>query len=129
VRGWEASGTIGVVKVDVPTIKDAVQRFFADAEARKLSASTISKQKNVLEKRLLPWCASEGTSLLKSMDVDAVRRFRATWPDAPITASRNLERLRNFFRFFSGRRLDRPKPCEGGATAEGLTGANPSLQR
>ena len=42
VRGWEASGTIGVVKVDVPTIKDAVQRFFADAEARKLSASTIT---------------------------------------------------------------------------------------
>jgi site-specific recombinase XerD len=32
-------------------------------------------------------------------DVDAVRRFRATWPDAAITASRNLERLRNFFRF------------------------------
>ena len=25
-------------------------------------------------------------------------RFRAMWPDAPITASRNLERLRNFFR-------------------------------
>jgi len=54
---------------------------------------------NVLEKRLLSWGASKGTSLLKSLDVDAVRRFRATWPDAPITASRNLERLRNFFRF------------------------------
>ena len=29
----------------------------------------------------------------------AVRKFRATWQDAPITASRNLERLRSFFRF------------------------------
>jgi integrase len=99
VRGWDASGTIGVVKPAVPTVKEAVQKFFADAQARQLSTSTISKQENVLEKRLLPWCERHGTSLLKNLDVDGVRRFRATWPDAPITASRNLERLRNFFRF------------------------------
>jgi site-specific recombinase XerD len=53
----------------------------------------------VLEKRLLPWCDTHGVRLLKSLDVDALRRFRATWPDAPITAARNLERLRNFFGF------------------------------
>lgn len=99
VLGWDASGTIGVVKPDVPTVKEAVQKFFADATARKPAASTISKQKNVLEKRLLPWCESHGCRLLKNLDVDALRRFRATWPDAPITAQRNLERLRNFFRF------------------------------
>ena len=99
VRAWDASGTIGVVKPEVPTVSEAVQKFFADAEARKLSASTISKQKNILEKRLLPWCHTHGVRLLKSLDVDAIRRFRATWLDAPITAARNLERLRNFFRF------------------------------
>lgn len=99
VRGWEAAGTIGVVKPEIPTFKEAVQKFFDDAEARKLSSSTISKQKNVLEKRLVPWCEKHGVRLLKYLDVDAVRRFRATWPDAPITAQRNLERLRNFFRF------------------------------
>ena len=99
VRGWEASGTIGVVKPDLPTVAEAVTRFFADATARQLSKSTISKQKNVLEKRLLSWCSKEGIRLLKQLDVDALRRFRATWPDSPITASRNLERLRNFFGF------------------------------
>lgn len=99
VRAWDASGTIGVVKPDVPTVSEAVQKFFADAQARKLSASTISKQKNILEKRLLPWCDKHGVRLLKSLDVDAIRRFRATWLDAPITAARNLERLRNFFCF------------------------------
>jgi site-specific recombinase XerD len=87
------------VKPDVPSVKEAVEKFFADAQARKLSASTISKQKNVLEKRLLPWCDTHGVRLLKSLDVDALGRFRATWRDAPITAARNLERLRNFFRF------------------------------
>lgn len=99
VRQWEASGTIGVVKPDVPTVREAVGKFFADGEARRLSASTISKQKNVLEKRLVPWCEQQGIRLLRNLTVDAVRQFRATWPDAPITASRNLERLRNFLRF------------------------------
>jgi integrase len=96
---WDASGTIGEVKPEVPTVREAVDKFFADALARKLSSSTIQKQKNVLEKRLLAWCEKHGYRLLKSLDVDAMRRFRATWPDAPITASRNLERLRNFFGF------------------------------
>ena len=94
VRQWEASGTIGVVKPDVPTVRQAVEKFFADAEARRLSSSTISKQKNVLEKRLVPWCEQQGIRLLKNLTVDAVRQFRETWPDAPITASRNLARLR-----------------------------------
>ena len=83
----------------MPTVAEAVTKFFADATARQLSKSTISKQKNVLEKRLLSWCSKEGIRLLKQLDVDALRRFRATWPDSPITASRNLERLRNFFGF------------------------------
>ena len=99
VRGWEASGTIGVVKPDVPTVSEAVTKFLADASARQLSKSTISKQKNVLEKRLLPWAQGNGLRLLKQLDVDSLRRFRATWPDSAITASRNLERLRNFFGF------------------------------
>jgi hypothetical protein len=61
VRGWEASGTIGVVKPDIPTVAEAVTQFLADAIARKLAASTISKQRNVLEKRLLPWCEGNPT--------------------------------------------------------------------
>jgi hypothetical protein len=55
VRGWEAAGAIGVVKPEVPTMKEAVTKFFADAEARHLTKSTIQKQKNILENRLLPW--------------------------------------------------------------------------
>ena len=99
VRGWEASGTIGVTKPEVPSLKEALAKFFEDAMARGLSKSTIQKQKNVLEGRLVPWAETHGCRLLKNLSVDALRRFRATWPDAPITASKNLERLRNFFRF------------------------------
>jgi hypothetical protein len=49
IRGWEASGLIGVVKADIPTVAEAVTKFFAEATARQLSKSTISKQKNVLD--------------------------------------------------------------------------------
>jgi hypothetical protein len=78
IRGWDASGRIGVVKPEVPTVREAVDKVFADAQARHLSSSTISKQRNVLEKRLMPWCDSHGTSLLKNLDVDA--RLRRPGP-------------------------------------------------
>jgi hypothetical protein len=55
-----------VVKPAVATVFEAVTKFLADASARQLSKSTISKQKNVLEKRLLSWCRKEGIHLLSS---------------------------------------------------------------
>ena len=44
VRGWEASGEIGVVLADIPEISDAVERFFEDATSRGLSEATIGNQ-------------------------------------------------------------------------------------
>ena len=44
VRDWEAAGQIGVVKrVEVPTIAEAVDKFFIDAKAQYLSGETIRK--------------------------------------------------------------------------------------
>ena len=100
VRGWEASGEVGVVKPDVPTVQDAVAKFLHDLEhGQRRKAATIQKYTNVLENRLLPWCASNGYRLLKQLDVAVLREFRAGWPDSPITAQKNLERLRTFFWF------------------------------
>jgi integrase/recombinase XerD len=100
VRGWEASGEIGVVKPEVPEVNEAVEKFLHDLEhGQQRKAPTLSKHKNLLEKRLLPWCEKRGYRLLKQLDVDAVRKFRAEWPDSAITAQKNLERLRGFFWF------------------------------
>jgi hypothetical protein len=30
VRGWESSGQIGVVRAEIPTIKEAVEKYIAD---------------------------------------------------------------------------------------------------
>lgn len=99
IAAWTASGKIGIVHAEIPTIAGAVEKFFADATARQLQPATISKLKNLLEKRLLPWCEHKGFRQLKQLDVDALLQFRATWPDGPLSAYKNLERLRAFFWF------------------------------
>jgi site-specific recombinase XerD len=100
INAWTESGEIGVVKPQVPTISEAVAKFLHDLEhGQKRKAATLQKHTNLLEKRLLPWCAFKGYRLLKQLDVDAVRQFRSGWPDSPVTAQKNLERLRAFLWF------------------------------
>ncbi len=100
VRDWEASGEIGVVKVEAPTIAEAVEKFLHDLEhGQYRKSATLQKYRHLLEKRLLPWCQQKGYRLLRQLDVSALREFRADWPDSAITAQKHLERLRTFFAF------------------------------
>ena len=100
VRDWEATGEIGTVKKpDIPTISEALERFLADAKAQRLSGETIRKYENLLNKRFLPWCESKRYRYLKQLGVEEMRQFRATWNDSANYATKNLERLRGFFRF------------------------------
>ena len=100
VRDREAAGEIGVVKcVEVPNIAEAVDKFLVDAKAQHLSGETIRKYDTLLKKRFLPWCQEKGYRYLKQLGVEVLRQFRATWSDSPNYATKNLERLRSFFRF------------------------------
>lgn len=99
VHGWEASGELGIVKPDVPTISQAVDKFLADANARRLSHETTRKYENLLQKRFVPWCSRNGFGRLKELTVDRLREFRASWSDGATYATKNLERIRAFFRF------------------------------
>jgi site-specific recombinase XerD len=99
VRGWEASGEVGVVKPEVPSVAEAVTKFIEDANARHLAGETVRKYKNLLEKRFIGWCESKGLRLLKQIDVGAIREFRTPWEDGAVYATKNLERMRAFFRF------------------------------
>lgn len=84
VRDWEAVGEIVVVKpVEAPTITEAVEKFSVDAKAQHLSHETIREYENLLNNRLLPWCAEQGVPVL-----EAARRGG----DARL--SRQLERQR-----------------------------------
>lgn len=100
VRDWEATGEIGVVKKpDIPPITEAVERFLNDARAQQLSSETVRKHENLLKRRLVPWCEAKGFRYLKQLSVEQMRQFRATWTDGANYATKNLERLRAFFRF------------------------------
>lgn len=99
VRGWDASGEIGVVRLEIPPVSEAVEKFITYQKSRNLSGETIRKYENLLDRRFLPWCESKGYRLFKQLTVDALREFQTTWDDGPLYATKNLERLRAFFEF------------------------------
>lgn len=101
VRGWEASGQVGVVKNEAPTIKEAVAKHVADAEARNLKPESIKKIRDVLERRFLSYCAAQGYRMLRQMDTDAIREFRNEFIKdySANSARKRLEYVRAFFRF------------------------------
>jgi hypothetical protein len=88
VNAWTESGEIGLVKPQVPTISEAVARFLADCEARKLGWEAMRKYRHLLDDRLLPWCAQKGISNLRQLSVDSLRQFRQSWSDSPLYARR-----------------------------------------
>ena len=99
IHEWEAAREIGGKQLEIPTIKEALQKYFDDAEARNLAKSTIRKRRELLEGKLLPYCESKGFGRLKDLNVDALRSFRKTWKFAATSAVKRLEYLRGFLRF------------------------------
>ena len=99
VTAWTASGQIGVVRPDIPPLKEAVEKFIADAKAQQLNWETLRKYETFLDRRFLPWCESKGYRLLKQITPSALADFRKTWQDGALYATKNIERLRSFFRF------------------------------
>jgi len=97
IRDWE---TAGAVKEEKPIpIEEAVAAYMRDVGARNVQRDTKQKFHTLIEERLLNFARKRGYPRLKDLNLHAVTEFRITWPDAPATAQKNIERLRNFFRF------------------------------
>ena len=99
IHEWEAAREIGGKNQEIPTIVEALQKYFDDVEARHLAPSTVRKRRELLEGKLLPYCEAKGFSRLKDLNVDALRGFRKTWKFSAISAVKRLEYLRGFMRF------------------------------
>jgi integrase len=80
------------------TIKDALDAFVKDCESRNLNVSTRRKYHRLRE-RLLSFMAEERRTGIAEIDVDLCRRFRDGWKLGARTVSKELERLRAFFKF------------------------------
>jgi integrase/recombinase XerD len=55
----------------------------------------------------------QGYLSLKQLTVDELTRFRATWPDSPISKYKKQERLKGFFHFCVAREWVRANPVLG----------------
>lgn len=112
IRSWEASGEIGVVKPEIPTIPASVEKFMASIGSQNLSEETIRKYRYLLEDRFLEWCRTKKYKFLRQLGTDEIDTFRQTWDDGPNYATKNLERLRAFFRFCLARKWIELNPAE-----------------
>jgi len=81
-----------------PTIDQACDKFIQDAEARGLREPTLYKFR-LLFKQLKAFSADKGLVFVSDFTVDAVREFRASWPNKNFAARKKLEATRAFFRF------------------------------
>jgi site-specific recombinase XerD len=99
IREWTHAGKIGVEGRKRITIKDAVEKFLADAKARQLREGTIELYEQTLQNQFVPWCEKESIFDLSKVDAEMLVRHRAEWKCKPVTAARRIDRLRTFFSF------------------------------
>jgi site-specific recombinase XerD len=99
VREWESAGRVGQIRVEVPTIAEAVEKFLDDAEARNLRPSSLKKYRRLLEGEFLPFCAARNVAQLARLTVEFVREFRDSLDHSPVTVQKKLECLRAFLAF------------------------------
>ena len=102
IREWEAEDRCTRQQEQQVTIKDAHEKFIADAEARKLNDSTLYKYR-LLFRQLDGFAETYKLQFLIQLDLDTLGTFRATWTEGPRTSLKKLERLRAFMRFEIGR--------------------------
>ncbi len=87
------------LRPELPTIAEAVEKFLKEAAVRNLAATTIKKRRELLEGKLLPFCARRGHRQLRDLTVERLREFRHGWTYSPLSAAKRLEYLRAFLRF------------------------------
>jgi integrase len=103
IREWESDG----LRADIPSVKDAAERFLADLASRGLSPDTIKKFElltNELVAKFPVWRIDKFTP-------DDMGKFREEWRLSPSTARKKLERLRSFFKFCLDRKWIENNPA------------------
>ena len=91
------------------TVQQAWEQFLCDAEARSLREPTLRKYRH-LKRQMEEFAGQRGMRFLRDLNVEALREFRAAWPNRNLSALKKLELLRAFFHFAqdSGWTADNP---------------------
>lgn len=99
VREWEAEGKVAAqVESEPMTIQKAWDQFVSDCEARNLREATLKKYRH-LQRQAEAFADQRGLRFIEEFDLALLREFRASWPNANLSALKKLELLRTFYRF------------------------------
>ena len=82
IREWEAEDRRTRQQEQQITIKNAHEKFIADAVARKLNDSTLYKYR-LLFRQLDGFAEAYKLQFLTELDLDTLATFRATWTEEP----------------------------------------------
>lgn len=109
-RSWEAGlkiiSELEMAGQEIPTIKEACDRFIEYQTSRDLSPDTLRKFKLLFAE--LP--TQTLVSAVTPSDLDAIFK---TWDMAPSSTNKKLERLRSFFNFCVDRHWITRSPAKG----------------
>jgi integrase/recombinase XerD len=110
IREWEIEDHRSQRLETRVTIADAMKKYIADAEARKLNEATLYKYR-LLFRKLITFSESFHLQFLDQLNLDALATFRASWTEGPRTSLKKLERLRAFMRFAEKREWIKRNPA------------------
>lgn len=99
IAEWNAEGTIGASSSSAISVSEAIEAYMRDARARGLRSETLRKLKTIFEKQFLSWAKDKGFKYVRQIRAEHLRAWRETWKDAPLAASKKLQRVRGFFWF------------------------------
>jgi integrase/recombinase XerD len=83
----------------LPTVKDAVDSYLADARARGLVDESVRKLSTIFEKQLLTYCEQEQIRFLRDLSTKDLTKWRRGWKDGPLARKKKHERVIGFFWF------------------------------
>jgi integrase/recombinase XerD len=100
VRRWDNTGA-KPTEAPRTTIEEWKKAFLADAESpagKNLATETVRLYKGLF-KQLDAFAEREGYRFVNQLDLGALTEFRSSWKNAPLSASKKLERLRGVLKF------------------------------
>ena len=96
---WQKRGSLPSGPEPEPvSIVAACEDFLSEACKRGLQDSTCYKYRLLFE-QMKAFARDNGLRFLRELDLPALRKFRASWPNRNFSAQKKLESLRTFFRF------------------------------
>jgi integrase/recombinase XerD len=100
VRHWEVEGAQPLQSART-TIVEWQDAYLADASSpagKNLNPETTRKYKLIF-RQLTEFADDRGWRYVNQLDLDELTAFRSRWKDAPLSASKKLERLRSVLKF------------------------------